>query len=580
MTKIKVLSDSLANKIAAGEVIEKVSSVVKELVENSIDAGSSEIKIFLINSGLKEISVVDNGCGMAKDDVYLSLKRHATSKLKKDDDLFFISTLGFRGEAIPSIASVSKFSIQSSTGDAGIKLSLMGDNIVNEEVSDARKGTSIVVKDIFFNTPARLKFLKSEGYELSGVVSLIERLALSNPGISFILKNNDKTILSTSGSNNLHKTIHELYGMSLSSNMYKLEVNDDDFYVEGYVSKPEILKSNRNYFITFVNNRFVKSYIINKAINDAYYTYKPHDKYPVAILNIEVDPTLIDVNIHPSKQEIKISKENDLYNLVYFGIKKLLVSKLLIPEVKEVVNITSGGDVSEIVNAPVYNDSSKEVVQSTFNFNEVVSVYDSGIDESIVEVSSFKMYPVGLVHGTYIIAQNEEGMYVIDQHAAAERIKYEDLMNKLNDKKYFKKSLIVPINITFSASDYVKFNEYSDYFSDLGFTFIEFGMNTILVKEHPDYLKIGFEEESIRKIIDLIINHGKVFTVPKFLESIAITLSCKMSIKANHNISESEMEYFLNNLVKCDNPFNCPHGRPTIIKYTNYELEKLFKRVM
>ncbi len=567
MTKIHVMNENLANKIAAGEVIERTSSVIKELVENSIDAKAHNIKVNLKDSGLSEITVIDDGVGMDKEDARLAFGRHATSKIKKDEDLFFIGTLGFRGEALPSIASVSEVNLVTSEGDVGTKIHIKGGNVLSEETSDARRGTIITITNLFYNTPARLKFLKSENSELSATTMLIEKLALSHPNVSFQLTNNSKDVIKTSGSNNLHKTIHEIYGLNISSNMLYLNISSDDYIVSGYVSKPDILKSNRNDLTTFVNDRLVKNTDINRAINDAYYTYKPHDRYPIVVLNIETDPTLMDVNIHPTKQDIKLSKMNDLYNLIYKGIKDLLYSNILIPKIEEVEEVKD-----EESYVPL-----EEKQQFKMDFSVKQDEEKKVINE---EVKNLILYPVGLIHGTYIVAENEDGMYLIDQHAAAERINYEKYLLALKSKKINIQTLLIPITIEFLGSEYIKFIDNKDYFIELGFKFEEFGINTILIKEHPDYLKVGFEEESIRKIVDLIVNIGKNYNRVKFEENYAITLACKMSIKANHKISHMEMEYFLNELVKCDNPYNCPHGRPTIITYSNYELEKLFKRVV
>ncbi len=566
MSKIKVMSDNLANKIAAGEVIEKTSSVVKELVENSVDAKAHNIKINLLEGGLKEITIIDDGIGMDETDACLAFGRHATSKLKNAEDLFFIGTLGFRGEALPSIASVSEVMLITSEGEVGTKVHIKGGTLLEKENADARKGTIITITNLFYNTPARLKFLKAENSELAHTTRLIEKLALSHPDISFQLSNNGKTIIKTSGGNNLHKTIHEIYGLNVSSNMLYLNIHSDDYIVTGYVSKPEILKTNRNDLTTFVNGRLVKNMDINKAINDAYYTYKPVDRFPVVVLNIETDPTLMDVNIHPTKQDIKLSKMDDLYNLIYKGIKDLLYANILVPRIDRF-------EVSE--EAEEYTELPEEtIIQSSLDI--------SSNDEVVVneELKKLVLYPVGLVHGTYIVAENEDGMYLIDQHAAAERINYEKYLEALKAKSVVAQSMLIPVTIEFLGSDYIKFNDKKDEFTNLGFEFEEFGINTIVVKSHPDYLKEGYEEESIRKIIELVINLDKGFDRVKFEEKIAITLACKMSIKANHKISHLEQEYFLENLVKCDNPYNCPHGRPTIITYTNYDLEKMFKRVV
>ena len=324
MSKIKVMSENLANKIAAGEVVEKCASVVKELVENSIDAGSDNIKIELKDGGLKEIKIIDNGSGMEHEDALLSFQRHATSKLTREDDLFFINTLGFRGEALPSIASVSEVDLITCATEVGTHIHIKGGKLITDEPSDARKGTVITISNLFYNTPARLKYLKSEQYELSNTVSFIEKLAFSYPAIKFELTNNGKTLVKTSGSNNLHKVIHEIYGLNVSSNMMYVKGSTDDYEMEGYICKPEILKSNRNHMITIVNGRIVKNFDLNRAINDAYYTYKPDIKFPIVVLKFETDPTLIDVNIHPTKQDIKLSKIDELYNMIVDTIKNKL----------------------------------------------------------------------------------------------------------------------------------------------------------------------------------------------------------------------------------------------------------------
>ncbi len=581
MSKIKVMDEILANKIAAGEVVEKIASVVKELVENSIDAGSNIIKVNLIDSGTKSIEIIDNGSGMDHTDAKMAFLRHATSKIYKEDDLYFIDTLGFRGEALASIASVSQVKMQTFNGEEATLIEIKGGHVTNISSCPERKGTQIEVTNLFYNTPARLKYLKSDATELSNCTLFLEKLALSKPEISFTLTNNGKTIIKTSGSNNLLKTIYEIYGTEVSSNMMQLNVSNDDFVVTGYVCKPHLLKVNRNQMVTLLNGRVVRNNEINNAINDAYYTYKPEGKYPIVVINIETDPTIIDVNIHPTKQDVKISKINDLCNLIMDGIKKVLYHNLLIVKPmeagidlqdteKNIIEDTSNDDLSS------NNLVKKEevITQQTFmdfNTNEVIHN---------AELKSLKLYPVGLAHGTYIIAENEDGIYLLDQHAAYERINYERYMKRLREKDVAKVTMLIPITIELSASEYTELMQKKDILTSLNIDIEEFGINTIVVKSHPTWLKEGYEEESIRKIIDLVLMLDAKFDRVKFEEKIAITLACKMSIKANMHISFEEMEYILDELVKCDNPYNCPHGRPTIIKFTIYELEKMFKRAM
>ncbi len=573
MNKIHVMSENLANKIAAGEVVEKCASVVKELVENSIDASANVIKIELVDGGLKGISVTDNGSGMNSEDAKLCFLRHATSKIINDEDLFFINTLGFRGEALPSIASVSEVVLETSLGDVGTLLHIKGGNVLKDGVGSARKGTKISISNLFYNTPARLKYLKSSQSELANCVSFIERLALSNPEIKFTLYNNEKCIINTSGSNNLLKVIHELFGSEVSSKMIGMACNNDDYEISGFIAKPEVLKSTRNYMITLVNGRLVKNPDLFRAINDGYYTYKPDNKYPVVVLNILVDPTLIDVNIHPTKQDIKLSNTGELYDLIVKTIKNILHKELLIPK----VDVFSYKNIEPNVVESKIEEPMVDVVENT-----QITLDLSSSDEVVVneELQSLVLYPVGLALGTYIIAQNESGIFLVDQHAAQERINYEYYLDKLKNKVISSTSMLFPLSVEFSPSDYITLLKELDFLESLGFKLEEFGINTIVVKEHPTWLKIGYEEESIRKIFDIVVSHDTKFDRVKFNEAAAIMLSCKMSIKANMHISTQEIERLLGDLVKTDNPYNCPHGRPTIIEFSKYDLEKMFKRVM
>ena len=578
MSKIRVMSENLANKIAAGEVVEKCASVVKELVENSIDAGATNIKINLIDGGLTSISIIDNGSGMDKEDATLAFARHATSKIYKDDDLFFIETLGFRGEALASIASVAEVNLETCNADIGTHVHIKGGVMDIVEPTSARIGTSITITNLFYNTPARLKYLKSEATELNNCVRFIEKLALSKPEITFTLTNNERIVVKTSGSNNLLKTIHEIYGLNVSSNMLEIKASSDDFEVTGFVGKPGILKKNRNHFNTFVNDRIVRNNEINKAINDAYNTYKHEGFYPIVVINIETDPTLVDVNIHPTKQDIKMSKMEELTALLYKTIKEALYNNLLIPNalVDESLN-----EVKDNFIAPEVYDkdaSVTEVIQTTLDFAAPKEPEEMQIKNETFK--RLKLYPIGQVHGTYIIAENEDGMFILDQHAAHERVNYEMITKKFKEETPSYTDMLVPLSIELSASDYVVFMANKSVLEDLGFKIEEFGINTIIIKSHPTWIAKNFEGDNLRTIVDLVINNGKNFNKERFLDSLAKMVSCKMSIKANEHLSLVQMENLLDDLMKCDNPYNCCHGRPSIMKFTNYELEKMFKRVM
>lgn len=591
MSKIHVMSDNLANKIAAGEVVERISSVVKELVENAIDANAKTIIVDLEDSGTKVIRVTDDGNGMDENDAMLAFQRHATSKLLNEDDLFFINTLGFRGEALPSIASVSKVDLHTSQGNVGTHIVIHGGKVLEKEISDARCGTIMEIRDLFYNTPARLKYLKSDATELSNVTTYIEKLSLSHPGISFTLNNNGRKIVFTSGSGELLKTIHEIYGYSVSSNMIEIKNSNDDYDIYGYICKPSILKSNRNHMTTIVNGRCVKNIEVNKAINDGYFTFKPDIKYPVVVLQIETDPTLIDVNIHPTKQDIKFSKIEGLNKLITDTVSSGLRKSLLVPEIEVEVK-TPEVYYNEISMPEVHEEeetySNKE--QVTLDFKEHVKSYEVAKEKSLEAsnseleenelVQKLELYPAGVVFGTYIIAQNDEGMYLIDQHAAQERINYEKVLRAFEQDKVFTTTLLVPITIELSSSEFIRIKENMNILEELGFRVEEFGVNTYIVKEHPTWLREGLETESVRKIFDIIIEGKYLFDRVKFQDHIAATMACKMSVKGNEAITLEQAESLLDDLVLCRNPYNCPHGRPTIITFTKYELERMFKRVM
>ena len=578
MSKIKIMSENLANKIAAGEVIEKCSSVVKELIENSIDAGASEIKVELIDSGTKLIRVVDNGSGMDEEDAILCFGTHATSKLLKESDLYNINTLGFRGEALPSIASVSIVNLTTSNGETGIKLHLEGGKVISKEKGDLRKGTIIEVKDLFYNTPARLKYLSSLPSELSSIVSVINHAALSHTNIRFILSNNDKVLLRTDGSGNLLKVINEIYGNTVAKKMLEISGENDDYDVHGYISLPDENKSNRNHMITLVNGRVVRNTELNKVINDAYHKYKPDGRYPITVLEIEVDPSLIDVNIHPSKLDIKFSNFNDLKELVFSLVEKALDNNFL------------GVDIStKEVNIVKYTEEREEVKEystneeltldlTSFEVSEPESTYEKEEKEDVKPFPELSV--IGSVLGTYIVCHNEDGMYLIDQHAAAERYNYEKFKRLLKDPGKDRINLLIPINLEYSKDEFITIKNNIDIIKNIGIEIEEFGESSFIVRSHPTWFKEGFEEYFVKNILEGIINNAKNFDLEKFNDSLAASLACHSSIQANTQISIEEMNRVISDLKTCKNPYNCAHGRPTIIHYPKYELEKLFKRVM
>ncbi len=574
MNKINVMSENLANKIAAGEVVERIANVVKELVENSIDAESKNIKIELLLSGTKLIKIVDDGCGMSRDDAKLCFSRHATSKIKNENDLYFINTLGFRGEALAAISSVSNIVLDTYDGTESTYLNLKAGKFITEKTGSMRKGTIIEVSELFYNTPARLKFMKSLNAELALTVNYIEKIALSHPDISFSLFNDGREMIKTSGSNDIYKVIHEIFGLNVSKNMIKIEAENYDYIINGYVSNLNISKSNRNSMITLVNGRVVTNQSVNRTIKDAYHTVLAETKFPIVVINIETDPTLIDVNIHPTKQDIKFSKLESLNDLLFSTIRTAL---------NEADN-TFKGYQEEIKESPVdynhennyrYTERKIEDVRLQFDDEQEEIKYDS---EAVKKEDVF-IKPVGLALGTYLIAQDENVMYMIDIHAANERINYERYMKALKERDVYTTSMLFPITLEYPKNEFMRIHDHIDVLRNVGFKVEEFGINTFRVTEHPSWLKEGYEEESIRRIFELVSEIKGDFDRVKFNEKAAIRLACKMSVKANTNIGYNEQEELLNRLFKCEFPYTCPHGRPTVIKYPIYELEKMFKRV-
>ena len=592
MSKIKVMDDDLANKIAAGEVVERCLNVVKELVENSIDAKSSRIRVSLRDSGILEITVADDGGGMDEDDALLAFSRHATSKLKSLNDLFHIASLGFRGEALPSIASVSKVELRTSVNDTGTYLYLEGGTLIKKERYPLEKGTTITVKNLFYNTPVRLKYLRSLSTELSLIIDYMNKMALSYPDIKFILENNDKELLNTTGDGNLLKVIYAVYGIDVAKKMIEINGENDDYVINGYVSYPEVAKTSRNVMTTLVNGRVIKNQALNRAILDTYHTYIPKDKFPIIVLNIEVDPILVDINIHPQKMDIKFSKLDELLTLVTSLIEAKLKEILLIPHatvrtretIYEVEDALPLEKPTSIFDEDDFTPVEKQIEEVSFDFSnekeskeEIKKEETASSEEVIYRIK--QMHPIGIVHKTFIVAENEVGMYLIDQHAAAERINYEKFMKELSREDKHTTDLLVPIKIEYPKDEFLKIKEYLDVLKDIGVYLEEFGDYTFLVRRHPTFIYKGREKDSIEKIIAILLDKG-TFSKEKFIEKTATTLACRLSIKANDYISLDEAAYLLDTLRTCENPFTCPHGRPTIITYSNYELERLFKRVM
>ena len=606
MSKIKLMSEDLANKIAAGEVVERCVSIVKELVENSVDAKSTSIIIELKEAGIREIKVIDNGIGMDKEDALLAFQRHATSKLMNVDDLFRISSLGFRGEALPSIASVSDVVLKTCTKDAksGTLIHIKGGKILENSSCDLRNGTSITISHLFYNTPARLKHLSSIYAELSHIVEYINKMALSYPNIKFKLTNGEKELLNTDGSGKLLKVIHAIYGTDITKKMIPVNDSNDDYEIEGYISMPEINRASRNYMTTLVNGRVIKNAILNKTINEAYSNYKEDTRYPIVVLNIKADPSLIDVNIHPSKLDIKFSNLEDLKELITKMIINAIKDKLLIPkieakDIKDIKEIRYENLSLDLERNNIREDISidttyKEKLSNLINFNNTDEIEDKEETEKIinniendenefVEIVEQKdkipeLYPIGLALGTYIICENERGIYLIDQHAAQERINYEKFSYLLSHPSNNTIDSIVPIVIELPMQDFIIIKNNMDILNKLNIKVEEFGSSSYRIISHPTWFTKGREEILIRNIFEMIKEEEKHFDLAKFLDHLAATMACKASVKGNTRITKEDMESIITQLRNCNNPYHCPHGRPAIIEFKTYELEKMFKR--
>lgn len=616
------MSESLANKIAAGEVVERPASVVKELVENSIDANSTWIKVDIVEAGLQQIKITDNGDGMSEQDATKAFLRHATSKIKNETDLFHVKTLGFRGEALASIASVSKLIVKTSQGDsASTFLALEGGKVLEKKKSDARKGTEIIVENLFFNTPARLKYMKSLHTELGHITDLLNRLALSHPEIRFEATHNGKGLFKTAGTGDVLQVISQIYGMNIAKKMLPIKHETLDFSIGGYIAKPEVTRASRAYISTIINGRYIRSVALNQAIIRAYHTLLPIGRSPIVVLSIKMDPILVDVNVHPTKLEVRFSKDRELFTAIEETIKQKFREITLIPEmerkvtpkeksVQHTMNFDNpvverereNGGLQSKEQLVKYNPPVNEVREPDASSVEYEEKYTATKDEAdteesfpaasyietpVVEQQPIEvdqqrvptMYPIGQLQGTYILAQNENGLYMIDQHAAQERIKYEFFKEKLGKPMNESQELLLPMTFEFSKREAIFIEQYKESFEKVGLFFEAFGNQTYVIRSHPNWFPTGFEEEVIREMVEQIMNEEKV-NVELIREEAAILMSCKRSIKANHYLKQEEMFRLLEDLRTTTDPFTCPHGRPIIVHFSTYELEKMFKRVM
>ena len=569
MPRIIQLDEHLSNMIAAGEVIERVSSVVKELVENSLDAKASEISIELLDSGIREIKVTDNGIGMDKEDIKLCYLKHATSKIKNQYDLFRINTLGFRGEALPSIAAVSDLTIKSNSSEAGYYIHLRASKLMDEGIVSLNRGTEITVSNLFFNTPARLKYLKSENVELANVCEMVDKLAISNPTVRFKLTNNKKVLLQTNGNNDMKSIIGSIYGLDSIKNMMEVENEKNGIKIKCYLAQPIVNKSRKSAITLIINGRDVKNFSVLNSVIEGYDTYIPVGKYPLAVIFVRLDPMLIDVNVHPTKKEVRLSSEDVLKDLIRSTIKNTLYKSRLIPEIK-----IDDTPKETFINSP------KVDYQEKISFEEIKYDKQSFLNEEVDELEKRLPYLeyVGQYAGTYLLFQNDNGLYLMDQHAAAERIRYEKYIEALSNPTTISQELLIPSIIEVTKDEKIFVDKNMQKFIDLGITLEDAGANSYYLRSIPVWA-LNDANYIVEEMIKYVCEINSI-DLKSIRDELAKRISCKGAIKANRNLEIDEINELVNQLSKCKNPFTCPHGRPTIISFTKTEIEKLFLRVM
>lgn len=582
MSKIKVLNEHLTNMIAAGEVVERPMGVVKELIENSIDALSNHIEIKLKNGGLDCIEISDNGYGMDPQDAVAAFNRHATSKISQDDDLWHIHTMGFRGEALPSIASVSKVSLKTNDGQTGTAVDIEYGQIKNVEPTACMQGTNIKVEGLFYKTPARLKHLKNANSELNAILDLVQKSALAHPEISFELYNDDKLKIQTNGSGSLQETIMAVYGLDIAKKTLKIECEDYDFKIDGYVVSPVITRSGKQFINTFINGRVIRNFYLNKAIIEAYSQFIMPERYPITVLNISVDYQLVDVNVHPSKWEIRISKEKQLAELIKRNVTEV-IRHSMIPSDLIIDHLRIDNEYVSSNPKPIVNEEKKEIEEKyTFETENINRPIKKVVQENLIDYQTNPTIDrftfLAQLHGRYILAYDEDNLYIIDQHAAQERCMYEEIQNKITEKKIHTQPLLIPLVIDVSPATVNQIDLLNEQLNCIGLHFEQFSLSSLIVREVPDFLENLDETDFINNLINEVINDKQMNILEIRKEKIA-SLACHSSVRFNHYLSTEESKKLLSRLSNCKQPFNCPHGRPTMITISEKQLVKEFKRV-
>ncbi|MGD9604521.1 MAG: DNA mismatch repair endonuclease MutL [Bacilli bacterium] len=605
MPKINQLDQHTTNLIAAGEVIERASSVVKELVENAIDAKATKIVIKLVEAGLSEIVVTDNGEGMDAVDAKLCVLPHATSKIHDEKDLFKIATLGFRGEALPSIVAVSLFKLKTSTdGTRGLMYSLKAGDIISEATIAFPKGTEISVRNLFFNTPARLQNLQSASMELGYILDYVTKMALARPDIAFSVQNNERIVLQTFGNNRLLEVINNIYKDEVAKSMIEFFTSNGYFQVSGMISKLDVTRSSRSHITIIVNGRVVKNNKLVQAVIEGYQERLMGGRFPIAVINIAVDLALVDVNIHPAKLEVRFSSENELIDLIRNEISQtlaktnLIVGLMVDEEEKQQSESEPSIPILEepiLIKPTLEEDFVREEAKTTYEvppIEEVEQTLESFsqqkytlIDEQVSDEQNLSeqklplLNYIGQLQGTYLLANDDDYFYIIDQHAAAERINYEKFIRELAKDDLVTYELLVPFSINYSLSEALLIKDCLDELTKWGLVVEDFGSGSFLVREIPVWIPKGKEKDYVEEMIFQIIS-GKKQEKKQFIDNLAKSLACKKSIKGNEFVNRQQIEYMLEDLGRCANPYTCPHGRPVIIKYRFYEIEKWFKRVV
>ncbi|UQS82447.1 DNA mismatch repair endonuclease MutL [Bombilactobacillus folatiphilus] len=612
MAQIQKLTPTLSNQIAAGEVIERPASVVKELVENALDANASQIDIQIKDAGVTQITVADNGTGIASDQVELAFLPHATSKINSTQDLFNVKTLGFRGEALASIAAVAKVRIITSIdAKSGTQLEIIGGEFQAPMTVAATKGTIITVEDLFYNTPVRLKYIKTLNTELKQVVDIVNRLALGHAKVAFTLTNEKKTLIRTSGNGDVQQAMAGIYGRKTAADLVACQAQDADFTIKGYTSLPKQTRANRNYLSLLVNGRYINNYQLSQAWLAGYGSKLMVGRYPLGVLQITAAPLLVDVNVHPTKREVRLSKEQQLAALVEQAVSQALESLNLIPDVpvdlthkkQPVLTPLTLHQIAEPAGPPQVTEQSLIAPDalhwtSIFDDPKHLKEWDERLQQATPVCPSSPQVPdfaaqletnagqptfpqlqfLAQIHETYLVAQSSDGFYLVDQHAAQERVKYEQYRVQMGQVSAYQQKLLVPLILDYSNADTVTLSDHLDLLKQVGVEIAPFGQNSFVVTAHPAWIPADQEEATIREMIDYILQDGKI-DIAKFREQTAITMSCKLSIKANHHLDQSQAQAILDQLAQTKNPYNCSHGRPTLIHFSDQDVQKMFKRI-